>query len=415
MFDQLDDPDGFEVDAEFFAGTSRRLSRRRQRRAAVRMAGAAACAAIAIPGLLSLHEGHRVIGTRRPDVPETDVSIGDTSSTDSSEESTSTPSAPSDTFPLASAAATNILIVGSDTNPCAASGSTGSTPGGGRTDTIMVLRLDPSNARAAVLSFPRDLWVDIPGMGQGRINVAFTTNDPQRLIDTLWQDFGVPVDHFIQVDFCAFTKLIDALGGVHVPLPYAVRDDATGLNAGPGCTLFSGEAALAYVRSRHFQYLDTAGQWREDPSADLGRIARQQDLLRRTLSDAIAGGVFRPSVIRALYESFMDDLVVDTGLTIDKLIELLGAARNLTPRDIRGYQIEATGRVIAGSDVLVWNKDSPEVQATLDIFRGSVPMRGPLRDDSSGVVETTPAGSAVAPPDSVPSPSMIAPDPNIEC
>ena len=343
------------------------------------------------------------------------MGIGDTTSTDSSEVSTATSSAPSDTFPLVSAAATNILIVGSDTNPCAASGSPGSTPGGGRTDTIMVLRLDPSNARAAVLSFPRDLWVDIPGMGKGRINAAFTTNDPQRLIETLWQNFGVPVDHFIQIDFCAFTKLIDALGGVHVPLPYAVRDDHTGLNAGPGCTSFSGQAALAYVRSRHLNYLDASGRWREDSSADLGRIARQQDLLRRTLSDAVADGVFRPSVIRALYAAFTDDLVVDTGLTIDKLIELLGAARNVTPRDIRGYQIKATGRIIAGSDVLVWNKDSPEVQATLDVFRGAVPMPGPVPDDSSGAVDTTPAGSATAPPDSIPSPSMIAPDPNAEC
>jgi LCP family protein required for cell wall assembly len=415
MFDQLDDPDGFDVDAAFFAETSRRLGRRRQRRAAVRMAGAAACVAIAVPGFFSLHEDHRVIGTSPTDVTETDVSLATTSSTDSSEVSTSTSIPSSDTFPPASAAATNILVVGADANPCAASGSVGSTPAGGRTDTIMVLRLDPSNARAAVLSFPRDLWVDIPGMGKGRINAAFTTNDPQRLIDTLWQNFGVSVDHFIQVDFCAFTKLIDALGGVDVPLPYAVRDESTGLNAGPGCTSFSGQAALAYVRSRHFEYLDTSGQWREDASADLGRIGRQQDLLRRTLSDAMAGGVFRPSVIRALYSAFADDLVVDTGLTIDKLIELLGAARNVTPRDIRGYQIEATGRIIAGADVLVWNKDSPEVQATLDIFRGVVAMQSPPRADGNGVVETRPSGSATAPTNSNPSTSMIVPDPNIEC
>ncbi|MGZ4806660.1 MAG: LCP family protein [Ilumatobacteraceae bacterium] len=412
MFDQLDDPDGFEVDAEFFAGTSRRFGRQRQRRAALRIGGAAACVAIAVPGLLSLREGHRVIDSSPPDVPETGVGFATTSSTDSADVSTS---APSDTFPPASAAATNILIVGSDVSPCPNGGAPGTTPSGGRTDTIMLLRLDPPNKRAAVLTFPRDLWVDIPGMGQGRINAAFTTNDPQRLIDTLSQNFEVPVDHFIEVGFCAFTKLIDAIGGVDVPLPYAVRDDHTGLNAGPGCTSLSGETALAYVRSRHFQYQDSAGKWHEDPSADLGRIVRQQDLLRRTLSKAMAGGVLRPSVISALYATFSDDLVVDTGLTIDKMIELVGAIRDVTPRGIHGYQIAATGTMIAGSDVLVWKKDSPETQATLDIFRGVAPMKGALGNDGAGIVDTSPPASAdTAPNPAVPS-VPIAPDPDTEC
>ena len=81
---------------------------------------------------------------------------------------------------------------------------------GERSDTIMVMRIDPSTKQGAVLSFPRDLWVDIPGRAPNRINAAYIKDDPQRLIDTIYQNFGVPIDHYIQVDFCAFKTIVEA-------------------------------------------------------------------------------------------------------------------------------------------------------------------------------------------------------------
>ena len=175
---------------------------------------------------------------------------------------------------------------------------------GERSDTIMVLRVDPDADRVAVLSFPRDLYVDIAGSGsKSRINSAYRRDDPQRLIDTIFENFGITIDHYIQVDFCAFKTLVDAVGGVAVPFEFPARDENTGLNVPTtGCFVFDGEHALAYVRSRHYEYEDPpgSGEWSEDPSSDLGRVSRQQDFIRRTLSSILGEGPLNPRVARGL-------------------------------------------------------------------------------------------------------------------
>ncbi len=282
-----------------------------------------------------------------------------------------------ETFPEADPTAMNFLITGADNSNnagCVQLADKGARSGE-RSDTIMVIRLDPATQRSAVLSFPRDLWVKIPGHGTQRINGAYRRDEPQLLIDTIQAEFDVPIDHFIQIDFCAFERLVKAIGGVSVPLQYPVRDDSTGLNVlEAGCHSFDGDEALKYVRSRHFEYMDANGEWHEDPSSDLGRIARQQDFLRRTLTAALKQGILKPKIISSLYASYRDDIVIDTGMTIDKMIEFVGVVRKVTASAIRTYQIEATGKRISGNAVLVWHKDSDNMQAILNIFRGLAPL-----------------------------------------
>ncbi len=184
-----------------------------------------------------------------------------------------------ETFPPADPTAMNFLVTGDDNSndkSCIELQDKGARTGE-RSDTIMIIRLDPATKRSAVLSFPRDLWVKIPGHGTQRINGAFSRDNPQLLIDTIKNEFDVNIDHYIQIDFCAFQRLVKGIGGVSVPLPYPVRDSSTGLEVlQPGCHTFDGDEALKYVRSRHFEYMDEKGKWHEDPSSDLGRIARQQ-------------------------------------------------------------------------------------------------------------------------------------------
>ena len=283
----------------------------------------------------------------------------------------------SETFPVADPTAMNFLVTGADNSTdksCVLLQDKGARSGE-RSDTIMVIRLDPATKRSAVLSFPRDLWVKIPGHGTQRINGAYRRDEPQLLIDTIQAEFNISIDHFIQIDFCAFQRLVKAIGGVGVPLGFPVRDVSTGLNVlEAGCHTFEGDEALKYVRSRHFEYQDAQGKWHEDPSSDLGRIARQQDFLRRTLTAALKNGVLKPKIISSLYASYRDDLVIDNGMTIDKMIEFVGVVRKVTASAIRTYQIEATGKTISGSAVLIWHKDSPEMQAILNIFRGKAPL-----------------------------------------
>ena len=95
----------------------------------------------------------------------------------------------------------------------------------------MVLRVERNAESAAILSFPRDLWVRINGSNRkSRINNAFDKADPSRLVRTIEDNFGVTIDHYVDVDFCAFKKMVEVVGGVKVPFAYPTRDRYSGLN-----------------------------------------------------------------------------------------------------------------------------------------------------------------------------------------
>jgi LCP family protein required for cell wall assembly len=241
----------------------------------------------------------------------------------------------------------------------------------------MMWRVNPATSQVAVLSFPRDLWVPIAGYSRsGRINEAYTRDDPQRLIDTISQNFLIPTDHFIQVDFCAFRVLVDAVDGVAVPFERPVRDNKTGLFVPEaGCYTFNGDHALAYVRSRSIQEFRDDGTWsRSDGTSDLGRISRQQDFIRRTIDSLLAAGAFDPSVIRALIETSDDFVVNDSELTINKMLEFAGVLKGIDPTDITTYQIEASGTKIQGQSVLVPRTGGGNMSAIIDVFRGKATL-----------------------------------------
>ena len=292
------------------------------------------------------------------------------------------PLQPVETFPPAEPAARNFLITGADNNACidpaspyaGAFGDRAST--GARSDTIMVWRINPVTSQVAVLSFPRDLWVTIAGRSsEQRINVAYERDNPQRLIDTIYQNFLIEVDHYIQVDFCAFKVLVDAAGGVSIPFDFPVRDPNTGLNVPDrGCYVFNGDHALAYVRSRKLEYLTESGEWKQDGTSDLGRISRQQDFIRRTVDSLLAAGAFNPSVIRALIQTSDDYVVVDNNLTINKQLELAGALREVDPADMTTHQIETRGAMIQGQSVLIPQTGGSNMQAILAVFRGDATL-----------------------------------------
>jgi LCP family protein required for cell wall assembly len=287
-------------------------------------------------------------------------------------------SAPPATFPAAEPEAKNFLITGADNNACVdpdspyapAFGDRSSF--GERSDTIMMWRVNPATSQVAVLSFPRDLFVDIAGSSRkGRINEAYERDNPQKLIDTIYQNFGIGTDHFVQVDFCAFQELVGAVDGVAVPLPYPVRDPNTGLYVPEaGCFTFTGDHALAYVRSRKLEYLDANGDWKKDPTSDLGRISRQQDFLKRTVSRLLSKGAYNPDVAGGLIQTVSEYIVTDEELTPRKMLEFAGVLSGVDPTAITTYQIEATPRTIQGNAVLVPSIEGDNMQAILSVFRG---------------------------------------------
>ena len=395
----------------------------------------------------ALYAGQRVIEDRNIAPAIIDPSRPTTLPTQPGAEAAE-PTAPPETFPPAEPDAKNFLITGADNNSCidpsspyyAAFGDRSNL--GERSDTIMMWRVNPSTSQVAVLSFPRDLFVDIAGTSRkGRINEAYQRDNPQQLIDTIFQNFGITTDHFVQVDFCAFRTLVYAVDGVAVPFDTPVRDPNTGLNVPEaGCFTFDGDHALAYARSRKLQFLDESGEWQQDGTSDLGRISRQQDFLRRTVQRLLSKGAYNPDVAGGLIETLSEYIVADPELTASKMLEFAGVLSGVDPTQITTYQISASPETIQGNAVLVPTLQNDNMQAILAVFRGEATLGDApdqvLEPAPDATLDTTPAPTSAAPanpgsiepesPESVPGttlPSVVAdqnefgfvPDKNISC
>jgi len=237
------------------------------------------------------------------------------------------------------------------------------------TDTIMILRVDPSTEKASLLSLPRDLWVTIPGTGsKQRINTAMALGGPNKLIETIQQDFGIPIHHYVQVNFHGFRELVQAVDGVPIYFPWPARDQQTGFfQYEPGCVTLDGEQALAYARSRHFEVDDGKG-WHEDPSSDFGRISRQQQFIKAALKRAVAKGVRNPFTLNQLLGVAQSNVTLDERLTNQDLVDLGSQFRDFDPDRLDVYTPPATGGWAGAAAVLFLNER--EAQPIFDIFRG---------------------------------------------
>jgi LCP family protein required for cell wall assembly len=278
--------------------------------------------------------------------------------------------------PLVDKKALNFLIVGSDARDCidpespyAGAFISGGADTGFNSDTIMAVRVDPVTSQAAILSFPRDLWITFPGStAKGKINSMYEKKDPSKLVATIQQNFGFRVDHYIDVDFCAVKDVVDALDGVSVPFEFPAFDKNTGLNIlDPGCHKFEGEEALAYLRSRYYQWYD-GKRWRDDPNSDLSRIARQQDFVKRLLAKSIDKGARRPTVAKKLLDVALDRVKVDRDLTGKNLLSLAQALKGLDPTSIKTYRID--GPFGGGGSYIIPDFQNPTNVGILKVFKG---------------------------------------------
>ena len=253
--------------------------------------------------------------------------------------------------------AKNYLMIGVDSRsdiPVDQEASFGNV-GGSRSDTIMLLRLDPSTKQAWVLSFPRDLYVRLAGTNQfNRLNAAYARS-AGTLVSTLRENFNVPVDHFAIIDFVGFQRVVEALGGVTIDFPKAARDLKSGLNQPAGRNLLDPKQATAYVRSRYFQE-EVDGVWRKDPRGDLGRIQRQQAFIRATLSQAVKKGFSDPLTANALLTSLKDALTLDSAFGIGEIASLTNDLRSFDPNTLQTFTVPGDNKRINGKDVLIVNK-----------------------------------------------------------
>lgn len=207
----------------------------------------------------------------------------------------------------------NILIVGKDSREEL------QDSGPGRADAIMLLRLDPKSMKGYLISILRDTKVEIPGYGVNKINAAFAWGGEKLLIQVVQDFLGLPIHHYVTVDFEGFKKLVDVLGGVDVVINQPLIDELAGANFPVGEYHLDGEQALAFVRSRSYI------------TADKERIYHQQYLLRQLVDQHLTAANLAkiPEFFELLKEYTRTDLDIDTILGYSLLIRQSDPRENL--------------------------------------------------------------------------------------
>ncbi len=216
----------------------------------------------------------------------------------------------------------NYLLVGSDsraglTKAEADALGLDTEDAGQHTDTIMLVHLSERGQQPVVVSIPRDSYVNIPGKGQNKINAAYSLGGAKLLTNTVEQVTGIHVDGYLEVGFVGFAGIVDSIGGVEVCVPFAMKDDYSGLDVKEGCQPMDGKTSLAYVRSRH-----------SDPRGDLGRAERQRQFLGAVMKKAVTPStVLNPGRYTSVSDAVAKGLIVGDSTTLSDAWRVMQALR----------------------------------------------------------------------------------------
>lgn len=282
----------------------------------------------------------------------------------------------------AAGGALNVLMVGSDSR-AELSGrgddrrQFGRDKGGKRADTIILAQVVPSEKRGVLLSIPRDLWVTVHHDGlqrRGKINSAYQYG-PQAMIDTVRELTGVPINHYMEVTFNGFRRMVDAIGGIDICNEQTFSDSRIDFTLEEGYHHLNGNDALQYVRTR-----------RATADGDFGRIKRQQQFFR-----AVIKRVGRPSVlanpvrVNRLATAFAQNVTVDQYFKLEDMMGFALQVRRVGPDQLATYSVPGRSASVAGQSAVLMYEDRAE-----PIFRALREVRDPAPDAPS----PSPAGQA---------------------
>lgn len=273
----------------------------------------------------------------------------------------------------------NVLVMGIDARP--------GEQGPFRTDSMMILTIDPLTKSAGILSIPRDLWVPIPGYGEGRINTANAIGDaygypgggPALAAKTVQYNLGVPIHHYVRVDFGAFVQVVDLIGGIDIYVPEEIYDPTypdnnygyDPLYIPAGWVHMDGTLALKYARTRHTS------------RGDFDRMARQQQVLMAVF-DKVTRLDLLPQLlpqVPRIWAAVKDAVVMDPNLTLEKIVALAHLATQIPKENIRMATIDET---------------CTEMWTTPDGQQVLVPIRERMREVRDYIFMMTPAGTPQA-------------------
>jgi LCP family protein required for cell wall assembly len=313
-----------------------------------------------------------------------------------------------DEVTAASGAPFTILVVGSDTrvgesSSAAQNFGSSSTVTGQRSDVVQLWRVTPATKQIQVMSIPRDTVVTMltPDAQQygtyNRINASYNTGANQ-LVKTITANFGIQINHVVQVDFSGFQNAVNALGGVYMNFNYPAKDSYSGLTiTTPGCQLLNGFQALAVARARHYQFYRN-GYWQYDPTSDFGRIQRQDVFLKSLISSAKSK--VNPLTVNAFIGSVHEGISIDDGFGFNQLIGLALDYHSFDPTSLQGETLPTVSSSAFGGLGDVLTVDQPAAQQMLVNLFGSdliAPTNPP--PDANGYPQPPPAVTpTTAPP-----------------
>ncbi|MCV7368049.1 LCP family protein [Mycolicibacterium duvalii] len=271
----------------------------------------------------------------------------------------------------ASAVGTTWLLVGSDsrsdlTPEQQAALTTGGDLGNSRTDTILLVHLPGlgSSTAPTVVSIPRDSYVEIPGYGSDKINAAYTVGGAPLLTQTVEQATGLRIDHYAEIGFGGFARLVDAVGGVTICPAEPIDDPLAGIDLPAGCQRVDGPAALGFVRSR------------ATARADLDRMINQRQFVSTLVQRAASPAVWlNPLRWYPMMRAVVDTLTVGEGEHVWDLGRLAWALRGdvvTVTVPIGEFTSNGSGAIVvwddsaAGQLFAALASDSPIPQAVLD-------------------------------------------------
>src|SRR2546427_1572829 len=208
----------------------------------------------------------------------------------------------------------NVLVLGSDGRP-------GESAGSQRADTIALLHIDFKASKATLVSLPRDLRVKAPNGEFVKIN-SFYNQGPAAMVQAVNSFTGLPIDHYVEVNFAGFRNIVNTLGGVRIRFSQPVNDPDSGLNVPAGCVTLRGDPALAFVRGR-------------PRDNDYGRIARQQFFVQLLMKQVLsAGTLLNPLKVIDLVNAGAGNVTTDSGLGAGTIEKLAGQRRTFTARAV---------------------------------------------------------------------------------
>lgn len=293
----------------------------------------------------------------------------------------------------------NVLLIGSDTRANItgadqnAYGNT-STAGGQRSDVIKLAHIVPATGRVSILSIPRDTMVKVAGdtsqLGtNNRINATYN-NGPDQLVQTIQNDFGIPISHVVQLNFVGFRGAVDAIGGVNLNFPYPARDAYTGLNiTTAGCQHVNGGYSLAVARSRHYQYYAN-GYWQDDPTSDFGRIQRQNAFLKALINQAEKQ--YSPLTLNAFIGSVVQGVTVDSTFTISELVSLAQQFKSFASNSLATLTMptySASSSVFYSFGAVLYVQQPQANQVISQFLGGPAPLAPTPPPGPYGTVSTT--------------------------